>query len=94
MAHAEPSPRAGNETQRSLLQAFGSPAAILATPAATLKQFVRPAVANAIVKDPNDDALAQVSSWLEDPLNHIVTLADADYPQTLLNIPDPPLLCT
>lgn len=85
-------PGLGNENQRRLLQAFGSPASILAAPATTLKQFVRPAVANAIVKDPNDDALAQVSSWLEDPLNHIVTLADADYPQTLLNIPDPPLL--
>jgi DNA processing protein len=31
-------------------------------------------------------------AWLEDSNNHIVTLADSDYPQTLLNIPDPPLL--
>lgn len=85
-------PGLGNESQRRLLQAFGSPMAILATPAASLKQLVRPAVANAIVKDTNDDALAQVSRWLEDPLNHIVTLADSDYPQALLNIPDPPIL--
>jgi len=85
-------PGLGNESLRRLLQTFGSPTAILATPAATLKQIVRPAVANAIVQDPNDDVLIPVSIWLEDPLNHIVTLADADYPQALLNIPDPPLL--
>jgi len=85
-------PGLGNESQRRLLQVFGSAAAILATPAATLKQVVRPAIASAIGKIPNDDTLAQVALWLEDPLNHIVTLADSDYPQALLNIPDPPLL--
>jgi DNA processing protein len=85
-------PGLGNESQRRLLQVFGSATAILATPAATLKQVVRPAIASAIGKVPNDDTLAQVALWLEDPLNHIVTLADSDYPQALLNIPDPPLL--
>lgn len=82
----------GNESLRQLLQAFGSPAAILTTPAASLKQYVRPVVANAIVNASIEDFLASVSAWLEDPHNHIVTLADADYPQALLNIPDPPLL--
>ncbi len=85
-------PGLGNEGSRRLLQAFGSPDAILSTPALTLKQFVRPVVANAIVNHCADDILASVSSWLEDPLNHIVTLADTDFPQALLNIPDPPLL--
>ena len=85
-------PGLGNERLRQLLQAFGSPLAILSTPAASLKQFVRPVVANAIVNADSDDFLAFTSTWLEDPHNHIVTLADADYPQALLNIPDPPLL--
>jgi DNA processing protein len=85
-------PGLGNEGLRRLLQAFGSPSAILATPSATLKHHVRPAVASAIVKDPCEDTFASVSIWLEDSLNHIVTLADADYPQALLNIPDPPLI--
>jgi DNA processing protein len=85
-------PGLGNENLRRLLLAFGSPSEILATPAATLKQIVRPAVAHAIAKDPIDGALTPVSIWLEDPSNRIVTLADADYPQALLNIPDPPLV--
>jgi DNA processing protein len=85
-------PGLGNESLRQLLQAFGSPSVILSTPAAALKQIVRPAVANAIAKDPIEGALAPVSIWLEDPSNHIITLADAEYPQALLNIPDPPLI--
>jgi len=82
----------GNESLRQLLQAFGSPSEILSTPAASLKEFIRPAVANAIVNAGNEDFVDAVSAWLEDPQNHIVTLAEADYPQALLNIPDPPLL--
>lgn len=82
----------GNESLRRLLLVFGSPSAILATPSATLKQYVRPAVANAIVKNPDEIDLEPVSRWLEDSINHIITLADADYPQALLNIPDPPLI--
>jgi len=85
-------PGLGNESLRRLLQAFGSPSTIIATPVASLKQIVRPAVANAIVKDVSENALAPISEWLEDPFNNIVTLADDDYPQMLLNIPDPPLL--
>lgn len=82
----------GNEGFLKLLQAFGTPADILATPAVTLKQHVRPAVANAIVNCNQDDAFDTVATWLKDPLNHIVTLSSADFPQALLNIPDPPVL--
>ena len=39
-----------------------------------------------------DDAVGPALVWLEDDNNHIVTLADSEYPQALLNIPDPPLL--
>jgi DNA processing protein len=85
-------PGLGNEGLRRLLQAFGSPSTILSTPASSLKQFVRPAIANAIVSNPNDDALAPTYLWLDDPINHIITLADEEYPQSLLNIPDPPFL--
>lgn len=85
-------PGLGNEGLRQLLQAYGSPDNILSTPAASLKQFVRPAVAEAIAQRPDNDALAPIAFWLDDPVNHVLTLADANYPQALLNIPDPPLL--
>jgi DNA processing protein len=85
-------PGLGNEGLRQLLQSLGSPAAVLTTPVSTLKQIVRPAIANAISNDPEVNALDPVWAWLDDPLNHIVTLADAEYPQALLNIPDPPVI--
>ena len=85
-------PGLGNEGLRQLLQAFGSPDNILSTPAASLKRFVRPAIAGAIAQKPDCDALAPIAFWLDDPVNRVITLADADYPQALLNIPDPPLL--
>jgi DNA processing protein len=83
----------GNENARRLLQSFGSPAAIFASPLSSLQQIVRPAIANAIVNyaDTNE-FITQVTTWLGDETNHIITLADAEYPQALLNIPDPPLL--
>ena len=85
-------PGLGNEGLLKLLQAFGSPTDILATPAARLKQHIRPVVANAIVNRDQNESFETVASWLDDPLNHIVTLSSAEYPQSLLNIPDPPAL--
>jgi len=82
----------GNEGLRRLLQAFGSPDAVLETSAHSLSQYVKPAVAQAIKQDTDDSYFAPTIDWLKDPLNHIITLADAEYPQTLLNISDPPLL--
>ena len=85
-------PGLGGEGLRRLLQTFGSPAAVFSATSASLRQHVRPAVAESIGQGVNDAALGQFSSWLEQPDNDVVTLADADYPQLLLNIPDPPPL--
>ena len=85
-------PGLGNESLRRLLQNFGDPAHVFATPAHALKQVVQPAVAEAIAQGWNEAALAPLANWLDDPQNNIVTLADPGYPQALLNIPDPPFL--
>ncbi|HZW24232.1 MAG TPA: DNA-processing protein DprA [Gallionella sp.] len=82
----------GGEGARSLLKALGSPEAVFAASSATLKSIVKPEVAAEIGKGVDDAQIAPALAWLEDGNNHIVTLADADYPQALLNIPDPPLL--
>ena len=82
----------GGETYRRLLQAFGEPDQIFAARHAALVEVVRPPVARAIAAGPDIDALAPALNWLAEPLNHIVTLADADYPRGLLEVPDPPPL--
>ena len=80
------------EAARSLLKERGSPEAVLTASSSTLKQFVKPEVAALISSGVNDALIAPTLNWLQDDNNHIVTLADADYPQALLNISDPPLL--
>jgi DNA processing protein len=85
-------PGLGNESLRRLLQAFSSPDAILQAPTSELARYVKPSVAQAIADGIADATLDPVVAWLDDPLNHIVTLADADFPRSLLNITDPPLL--
>ena len=85
-------PGLGNEGSRRLLHAFGTPAQIFAAPAQALQQIVQPAVAASITRGWDEATLTPVTHWLADPQNHIVTLADPDYPQALLNIPDPPIL--
>ena len=82
----------GGESARRLLKEFGSPEAVFAASLGSLKAIVKADVAAEIGKGIADDLLAPTLAWLEDGNNCIVTLADSDYPQALLNIPDPPLL--
>lgn len=82
----------GNEGLRRLLQAFGSPEAVLQASSSSLSQYVNPAVARAIADGIDDAALDSVADWLDDPLNRILTIADEEFPQALLNTIDPPLL--
>lgn len=82
----------GAETYRRLLQSFGEPENIFAAGHAALEKVVRAPLARAIQSGPDPAALAPTLKWLEEPLNHIVTLADADYPRSLLEVPDPPPL--
>ena len=82
----------GGEGARRLLKEFGSPEAVFAASVGSLKAVVKAEIAAELGKGIAEEAVAPALNWLEDANNHIVTLADSDYPQALLNIPDPPLL--
>jgi DNA processing protein len=82
----------GGEGARRLLMEFGSPEAVYAAPIRSLKSIVKSEIASQIGNGIADEDIAPALAWLADDNNHIVTLADSDYPQALLNIPDPPLL--
>ena len=82
----------GGEGARLLLRELGSPEAVLDAPANVLKSFVKAEVVSAIGKGVADAELADTLIWLGEDQNHLVTLGDSDYPQSLLNISDPPLL--
>lgn len=85
-------PGLGSESLRRLLQAFGSPEAVLQASSSSLSHHVKPAVAHSISEGIDESLLASVAAWLEDPLNRILSIADKEYPQSLLNTADPPLL--
>lgn len=85
-------PGLGDAALRRLLVRFGEPARIFAAGPAALAQHVPTEVAARIRDGGARERLAPVRAWLADPANGIVTLADHDYPQRLLEIPDPPPL--
>jgi DNA processing protein len=83
-------PGVGNTSLIRLLTAFGSPEAVLASGRAALSQFLTAAQCDALLAEPDPALHAATLSWLEQPGNSLMTLADGDYPQALLEIPDPP----
>lgn len=86
-------PGLGHQSLRKLLVALGTPAGILAASHRELSSVVGEKIVIAIRNGGADPASwSAVGSWLDDPVNRIITLADTAYPQALLEIPDPPPL--
>lgn len=83
-------PGLGNAALRKLLREFGSPERVLAARRAELQRLVAADIAAQIAAGGNTDGTQQALAWLADSANAIVTLADADYPQLLLQTADPP----
>jgi DNA processing protein len=82
----------GSESFRKLLLTYGTPENIFLAPVSELNRIVKPSISQAISAGVNLHDLSHTELWLQDPLNHILTIADKNYPQSLLNISDPPLL--
>jgi DNA processing protein len=89
-------PGVGNATARRLLAAFGLPHHVFEQPTATLGQVASAQQSAALQRAPPElpSLLATTWEWLQaDPeRNRILTLGDPAYPQSLLNMEDPPLL--
>ena len=70
-------------------------AQIFAASLASLQTVVTPRVAQALRQPPSAalrHLIEHTLAWAGEAGNHVLTLADADYPPSLLQIPDPPLL--
>jgi DNA processing protein len=85
-------PGLGIQSFCQLLHTFNDPVGIYAASFSQLRSVVTEPVARLIAQGPDNQAIAPALQWLEQPGNQMVTLADADYPRTLLEIPDPPPL--
>jgi DNA processing protein len=93
-------PGLAGERVRALLGKFGAPSAVLAQSASSIVAALNSAglgrnsqkIAEAIVAGPDAEKLNASLVWLEGESNHLLTLADGDYPAALLEIADPPPL--
>lgn len=96
-------PGVGNMTARTLLKAFGLPELIFQQSASELQALVGPAASHQLCLEPEglEDALNTTWEWLQKPPprhasatlhKRLLTLADADYPSSLMLTPDPPCL--
>ncbi len=85
----------GCRTANLLLAAFGSPSSIFRAGHAALAAHIPAAQAAALCAPIRAELTCQIErtlAWLSEPHHHLVTQHDADYPQDLRHIPDPPLL--
>ncbi len=82
----------GGESFRKLLLAFGGPEQVLAASRSALTRVVSGKIADAVLDGELYGDPATVEAWLADTNNHVVTLADTEYPQALLQTADPPPL--
>ncbi|MFM8798595.1 MAG: DNA-processing protein DprA, partial [Fluviibacter sp.] len=86
----------GPRKQQDLLRAFGSPDAIFAAGLSAVTGIIGIKLAQSLFDGINNEAqqtlITQTLTWLHEPAHHIVTLADRDYPQRLLESSDPPSL--
>lgn len=85
-------PGLGDETYRKLLLAFGEPKEIYAASYASLSDVVRKDVVECIRRGLDPEKMAPLLAWLSIENNHVITLADDEYPRALLQTSNPPPL--
>lgn len=83
-------PGLGGETQRKLLSAFGLPSAAFKASRSALVAVIGDKRTDLLLGTDNRAAVAQALAWCDKPEHRLLTLADDSYPQSLLQIPDPP----
>jgi len=80
---------------RHLLAAAGLPQHVYDLSIPALCKIVPQALAVQLHRPPDETLAQRIAAslhWQQAPEHHVVTLADPDYPQSLLDLADPPLL--
>ena len=85
-------PGLGGQSLRRLLTAFGLPQQVLAAGRGALARVVSAEIAARILSDLDSPAVDAALEWAAADGHAVLTLADGDYPQPLLETPDPPAL--
>ena len=86
----------GDRSVHKLLKAFGLPDQVFVAPRSAISKVLSESQTSKFLSARDDAALNEriknSLAWAAAPENHIVTLADRDYPPGLLETPDPPPL--
>lgn len=82
----------GNRTVLKLLKAFGAPGHVLGASRATLSHAIGETLAAAIAAPQDETLIERTLAWAVEPRHAIIPLGEPSYPQSLLTIPDPPVL--
>ena len=85
-------PGIGSQTQRQLLSAFGLPEEVFAASGSSLRSVIGADLAIALHAHDSTAEIEAALAWADEPGNHLLTLADPDYPRALLDTQDPPIL--
>ena len=85
-------PGLGGASFRLLLSTFGLPHHALGATRAQLERVVPAALAARILERDRGKQVDHALAWAAEPNHAVITLADANYPGQLLEIPDPPAL--
>ena len=85
-------PGLGQESLRRLLSEFGLPERVFEANYGSLCKLVAPEVARSIADNDQPQGVDQALAWLERAGNHLITLADSEYPAALLQLADPPAI--
>ena len=85
-------PGIGGQTQRKLLKAFGLPAEVFSRSAGELAEIIGMRATETLLASECAEQVASALAWAAGERQHIVTLADPEYPQSLLEIADPPVI--
>lgn len=88
-------PGLGRASARSLLAAIGLPQDILASSVRTLARHLPHDLAQRLASPPSVEVQAGIDAGREllaKPDHHLITLADPQYPASLFEIPDPPVV--
>lgn len=85
-------PGVGNASQRQLLACFGLPQSIFCAGIGQIAVVIGAEKAELLLRHDSRETVAAALEWASQEGNHIVTLADTDYPQLLLETADPPTL--
>jgi DNA processing protein len=87
-------PGVGTRTQHELLERFGSVENIFAASRGQLEKALagRHEAISAILDEPGAGSFQAEFDWLAQPGHHLLLWSDADYPQLLREIADPPVL--